>query len=69
MQQLILKENLSEVKMKALIEFLKNWDIEVEFKSISKITSKTNKEFSLSTGIWKDMDIDAKTLRNDAWKR
>lgn len=69
MQQLILKENLSEIKMKALIEFLKSWDIEVEIKSVSKITSKTKKEFSLSTGIWKDMDIDAKTLRNDAWKR
>jgi hypothetical protein len=69
MQQLILKKNLSENKMKALIEFLRNWDIEAEFKPITKISSNDKKDFTLSVGIWEDSDINPEALRIQAWKK
>lgn len=36
MQQLILKQQIPAVKMKALINFLKIWDIDVELKKTKK---------------------------------
>jgi hypothetical protein len=68
MQQLILKNDISESKMKALLHFLKNWDIDAEVKKEVKIAKKKS-DFTLSVGIWKDYLIDAKDLRNQAWKR
>lgn len=69
MQHLILKNNIEKRKMEALLIFLKSWDIDAEFKSISPISSKKKSTFSLSVGIWKDYNIDANELRKQAWKR
>jgi hypothetical protein len=40
MQQLILKKNISQSKMKALIYFLNSWDIEVEVKTNTEVSNK-----------------------------
>lgn len=68
MQQLILKQELSQSKIDALISFLKSWGVDAEVKSSIK-SSKTiqTTEFNLNTSIWKDRDIDSKELRNQAW--
>jgi len=69
MQQLILKKDISPSKMEALIYFLKSWDIEAEVKTDTTISSKKKSNFSLSVGLWKDNNIDAKELRKQAWDR
>jgi hypothetical protein len=70
MQQLILKQELSQSKIDALISFLKSWGVDAEVKSSIK-SSKTiqTTEFNLNTSIWKDRDIDSKELRKQAWSR
>jgi hypothetical protein len=40
MQELILKNEVSQSKIEALIQFLKSWGIEAEIKSKSKVISK-----------------------------
>ena len=70
MQQLILKQELSQSKIDALISFLKSWGVDAEIKSSLKST-KTNQttEFNLNTSIWKDREMDSKELRKQAWSR
>ncbi len=69
MQHLILKKDISQTKMEALIYFLKSWDIEAEVKSDTEVAAKKKSEFSLSAGLWKDNTIDANELREQAWNR
>lgn len=69
MQQLILKKDISQSKMEALIYFLKSWDIEVEVKTNTAVSIKKETDFSLSVGLWKDNSIDANELRKQAWNR
>ncbi|MET4083484.1 hypothetical protein ABIB40_003456 [Pedobacter sp. UYP30] len=69
MQELILKNNISPSKMEALIYFLKSWDIEVEIKHNTEVSSKKKSDFSLAAGLWKDHTIDANELRKKAWSR
>lgn len=69
MQQIILKKELSQTKIKALLSFLKSWGVDAEIKSSSeKITEKKKSEFSLNIGLWKDIEIDSNELRKQAWK-
>ncbi len=68
MQQLILIKDIEQSKMDALLHFLKSWDIEAELKATPIVTKKKT-DFSLSVGMWKDYDIDANGLRNQAWNR
>lgn len=68
MQQLILKKEITAVKMEALLHFLKSWDIDAELKT-SPVMTKKKSQFSLTAGIWKDSTVDAKELRKNAWKR
>jgi hypothetical protein len=68
MQHLILKKDIEQNKMDALLYFLKSWNIEAELKSSPVITKKKS-TFSLSAGIWKDYNIDANKLRTQAWNR
>ncbi len=68
MQQLILKKDIEQIKIDALLNFLKLWDIEAEFKT-NKITAKKEDSFSLSVGIWKDYKLNANELRTQAWGR
>lgn len=69
MQQLIIHKDISEIKMKALLYFLKSWDIEAVIKTNTKISSKNKSDFTLSAGLWKDYSIDAKELRKQAWNK
>jgi arginine/lysine/ornithine decarboxylase len=69
MTQLIFKNDLEKNKLEALLHFLKTWDIDAELKTSTPKVKKTQNEFSLSSGIWKDYDMDAKELREKAWSR
>ena len=68
MFELLLKNEIQQEKIDALLHFLKVWDIDIEIKNQSPKATKTNNDFSLSAGIWKDYDIDASKLRKQAWK-
>ena len=67
MIELLLKNDIKKEKMDALLHFLKVWDIDIEIKEAPD-TEGSNKDFSLSAGIWKDYDINATELRKQAWK-
>jgi hypothetical protein len=69
MIQLILKNDLEQNKLEALLFFLKSWDIEAELKTNIPLVAKKKSDFSLSAGIWKDYAIDANELRRQAWNR
>jgi len=47
MTQLIFKNGLDEDKLKALLGFLKTWDIDAEVKTSSQRVVKSKKKFSL----------------------
>lgn len=68
MQHLLLKNNLDQSKIDALIVFLKSLDIDAELKTNAPVVNKKT-TFSLSAGIWKDYHIDAKKLRKEAWNK
>ena len=69
MTQIIIKDDIDQSKIDALVFFLKSWDIDVELKTTKSIKSVNSSEFSLSNGIWSDYDIDYKELRDRAWSR
>ncbi len=69
MVQLILKNDIGQNKIDALLHFLKSWDIDAELKTTTSVKNKKKSNFSLSTGIWKDYNIDANDLRKQAWNR
>ena len=72
MTKLILKQDIDDNKMKALLEFLKSWGIDVELKINSDRAvnvRKKKKEFSLSVGLWDDYQINSSELRSQAWER
>ena len=70
MQQLILKQELSQSKIDALISFLKCLGVDAELKSTLKMEDKVlASEFTLNTSIWKDREIDSEELRKQAWNR
>jgi hypothetical protein len=70
MQQLILKQELSQSKIDALISFLKSWGVDAELKSTLKKEDKVlASEFTLNTSIWKDREIDSQELRKQLWNR
>jgi len=67
MLELVFKNEIQQEKMDALLHFLRVWDIDIEIKKTPN-ANKTNNDFSLSAGLWKDYDIDATKLRKQAWK-
>jgi hypothetical protein len=66
MTQLIFKNDLEEDKLKALLGFLKTWDIDAEVKTSTPRVVKSKKKFSLSIGLWNDYTIDSVELRKKA---
>lgn len=70
MTELILKKDIDENKMKALLAFLKSWGIDVELKKTVTIpkTVKKSQEFSLANGLWEDYQINSTELRKQAWR-
>jgi hypothetical protein len=69
MTEIILKDDLEQDKIDALLFFLKSWDINVELRITEKKKTKKTGEFSLSKGIWSDYKITSEVLRDKAWKR
>jgi molybdenum cofactor biosynthesis enzyme MoaA len=69
MTAIILKNNVEQRKIDALLNFLKSWDIDAELRTTDKMESSEAVEFSLSRGIWSDYDVNAEELRDKAWKR
>ncbi|QNN44194.1 hypothetical protein [Pedobacter roseus] len=69
MTEIILKDNLEQCKIDALLNFLKSWDIDAELRITNAEKSTEAVEFSLSKGIWSDYDVNSKELRDKAWKR
>jgi len=69
MTEIILKDNLEQRKIDALLDFLKSWDIDAELRITNAEKSTEAVEFSLSKGIWSDYDVNSKELRDKAWKR
>jgi hypothetical protein len=68
MVEIILKNKITKHRMEALTKLLKSWNIDAEMKETKVIKRKSETNFSLSKGIWKDFNIDANQLRNKAWK-
>ncbi|MDR1880020.1 MAG: hypothetical protein LBQ78_03725 [Tannerellaceae bacterium] len=74
MIHLILKNQIEQSKLDVLLSLLKSWDIDTEIKAtakrvkktVSKSGEKTDENFPLTFGLWKDRDIDAKELRRQA---
>ncbi|MDR2041315.1 MAG: hypothetical protein LBP98_03230 [Tannerella sp.] len=66
MTQLILKTDLDEDRLNALLHFLKSWGVEAEVKSSALSQNEEDKEFPLTVGLWADRDIDARQLRREA---
>ncbi|MFW0715541.1 hypothetical protein [Pedobacter sp. N23S346] len=69
MTEIILKGDVEQSKIDALLSFLKSSNIDAEVKITNLNDVKKSSEFSLSAGIWRDYDIKAEELRNKAWKR
>ena len=67
MLKIILKDNIAEKKINALLEFLKLIKIDAELKGVRSLIIKKKVDFSLSTGIWKDYKISGRKLRAQAW--
>jgi hypothetical protein len=69
MQRITLK--VKEDKLNFFMELIKQLDfIEIQ-KVVKKDTKKNAGEYDFfdSAGLWKDRDIDAQQLRDQAWKR
>lgn len=64
---IIIKSEIEENKMKALIQFLKSSKIDAEIRKLPEIKIKKEAGFSLSAGIWKDYNIEANKLRQEVW--
>jgi len=67
MTQLVLKGNIEKKKLDSLLLFLRSWDIDAEIKTATQ-KEKKYEPFTESFGMWKNYDIDAKTIREQAWK-
>ena len=69
MTAIILKDNVEQRKIDALLNFLKSWDIDAELRITEPEKSVRTAEFTLSKGIWSDYDINSEELRQKAWNR
>ena len=69
MIQLILKNDIGQNKIDALLHFLKSWDIDAELRTTINTKNQKESNFTLATGIWKDTVVDSKDLRKQAWNR
>ncbi|MEH3115972.1 hypothetical protein [Pedobacter terrae] len=69
MTAIILKDNVEQSKIDALLDILKSWDIDAELRTTDKVESSEAVEFSLSQGIWSDYNVNSDELRDKAWKR
>lgn len=69
MTGLVLKGNIDQKKLDAIVVFLKSWDIDVEVKTVTRKKKEKKAIFTESFGMWADRDIDIKTIRQKTRER
>ena len=67
MTELVLKNRVSKQKLDSVVYFLRMMNIEVEIKNSTQKKVVQKDPFAEVRGIWADRDIDATTLRKQAW--
>jgi len=67
MTELVLKNRISKQKLDSIIYFLRMLNVDVEIKNSASKKVVKKDPFANVRGIWADRDIDAKTLRKQAW--
>ena len=68
MTQITLQKSIDNTQMKVLMGLFNSWNLDVvitEEKKSKKIPF--SQRFARTRGMWKDYDINAKQLRQDAW--
>jgi len=70
MTEIILKKDIDDNKMNALLQFLQSWGVDAVVKKTNSYVATKSSEITLSVGLWSDYEnIDGVELRNKAWKR
>ena len=67
MTELILKNKISKQKLDSVVYFLRMLNIDVEIKNSTQKKTIKKDPFAEVFGMWADRDIDATTLRKQAW--
>ncbi|GHT73513.1 hypothetical protein AGMMS50262_04740 [Bacteroidia bacterium] len=69
MTQITIKQDINSTQMSILLHLFSTWNVKAEIaeENFSKEKKTEKKLFSNLRGIWKDRDIDAKKLRQEAW--
>jgi len=67
MTELILKNRISKQKLDSIVYFLNMLNVKVEIKNSASKKNGKKDPFAETFGMWVDRDIDAKTLRKQAW--
>ena len=67
MTELVLKNRISKQKLDSIVYFLRMLNVDVEIKNSARRKVIKKDPFAEVFGIWADRDIDAKTLRKQAW--
>jgi len=67
MTELVLKNKVSRRKLDSIVYFLRMLNVDVEIKNAAHKKVVKKDPFAEVWGIWADRDIDAKTLRKQAW--
>jgi len=67
MTELILKNRVSKQKLDSIVYFIRMLNVNVEVKNPAREKVVKKDPFAETFGMWADRDIDAKTLRKQAW--
>ena len=67
MTELVLKNRVSKQKLDSIVYFLRMLNVDVEVKNSIDKTIVKKDPFAETFGMWADRDIDATTLRKQAW--
>ena len=67
MTELVLKNRISKQKLGSIVYFLKMLNVDAEIKRVARNKVVEKDPHAKVWGIWADRDIDAQTLRKQAW--
>ena len=67
MTELVLKSRVSKQKLDSIVFFLKMLNIDAEVKNLARNRAAKKDPHAEVWGIWSDRDVDANTLRKQAW--
>ena len=68
MTELVLKNRVSRQKLDSIVYFLKMLNVDAEVKNAARSKVVKKDPHAEVWGIWADRDIDANTLRKQAWR-